>query len=400
MIVLSDEAECVIASINVTDLPRLPEGTAMDSPKSSTPPPPIEKDSVRSVSSSRHRPPLPPKERERRRSRGSTLQLVAANPELLVPQQGVQKRRSSRRHPNVIINQLSTIKHWLVESAKRAKSPGLKLDTPTKTPPNKSPAQLLPTSGQPPNKTATETMVIASPHSNKHTGVPRSRYSNHRNSLSPAPLTPHSSTYRRSSAGLRGRKSTSSSVSSVRSMHHAHTHSKASSTSSTSNSVRSSAINKPLPVARSPHNSVKVLPATPTNSTFPSNMRLVRTTPPPLNLHSNLDERTFGGALPSPGLVFAKRKKTPFRGPMLHINSNLGSSSSSRSRESSVGARGGSLPPNNRGPTITEEDEEEIEEVDTFSPIGPNDLEETLEEPFTEHKTEEVIGEPEATKSL
>lgn len=128
-------------------------------------------------------------------------------------------------------------------------------------------------------------------------------------------------------------------------------------------------------------------------------MRLVRTTPPPLNLPTNLDERAFGGAMPSPGLVFAKRKKTPFRGPMLHVSSNLGSSGSSRSRESSVGGRGSSLPPNNRGPTITEEDEEDIEEVDAFSPIGPNDFE-TIEEPIAEQDKEELGEAPLASNSV
>jgi hypothetical protein len=371
------------------DLPRLPEGTVIDSPKSSTPPPPIEKDSVRSVSSSRHRPPLPPK--ERRRSRGSTLQLVAANPGMSMPQAGVQKRRSPRRHPNVIINHLSTIKHWLVDSAKRAKSPGIKQDVAAKSPQNKSPEIRTP---QTATKEATETMIIASPQSTRYVNVPRSRYSSNRTSLSPAPLTPHSATYRRSSAGLRGRKSTSSSVSSIRSLHHPHTHSKASSTSSTSNSIRSSTLNKPLPVARSPHSSVKVLPATPTTSAFPSNVRLVRTTPPPLSLPTKLEERAMGGAMPSPGLVFAKRKKTPFRGPTLHINSNL--SSGSRSREPSVGSRSTSLPRNARGPPIAEEDEEEVEEVEAFSPIGPGDIEETFDsfpdQEAQESKEEEKVG--------
>ena len=75
----------------------------------------------------------------------------------------------------------------------------------------------------------------------------------------------------------------------------------------------------------------------------------------------------------SPGLVFAKRKKTAFRGPMLHINSNL-SSSGSRSREPSVGSRSTSLPRQSGGTTIAEEDEEEIEEVEAFSPVEEGDI--------------------------
>ena len=83
--------------------------------------------------------------------------------------------------------------------------------------------------------------------------------------------------------------------------------------------------------------------------------------------------------MPSPGLMFAKRKKSAFRGPTLHINSNL--NSGGRSREPSVSGRSTSLPRQNGGTTIAEEDEEEeVEEVEAFSPIGPNDVEETIEE--------------------
>ena len=354
----------------------------MDSPKSATPPPPIEKDSVRSVSSSRQRPALPPKERERRRSRGSTFQLVSANPELLAPSGGISKRRTTRRHPNVIINQLASIKHWFVESAKRAKSPGLKSDaSANRSPQTKSAGELRQAPRNSDVRGGSDATTIT-PHQSRGTmPTPRSRYAAHRSSLSPAPLTPHSSSYRRSSAGLRGRKSTSSSVSSIRSIHHVHTHSKASSTSSTSNSVVSSAMNpKPLPIARSPHSSVKVLPATPTSSAFPSNVRLVRTTPPPISIASTYDETAFSGAMASPGLVFAKRKKTPFRGPMLHINSGTNGASSSRSREASVGSRSTSLPRQRSGQTIAEEDEDEVEEVEAFSLVAPGDVVEQVVE--------------------
>ena len=81
--------------------------------------------------------------------------------------------------------------------------------------------------------------------------------------------------------------------------------------------------------------------------------------------------------MPSPGLVFAKRKKTPFRGPMLHIAPAL-SSTGSRSREPSVGSRSTSIPRRRSGQIIEEEDEDEIEEVEAFSPIGAGDVEETI----------------------
>ncbi|TVY48997.1 putative serine/threonine-protein kinase, partial [Lachnellula occidentalis] len=112
----------------LTDLPGLPEHSQLDSPGIRTPPPPIEKDSIRSASSSRHRRPIPPpKEGTIRgaRSRGSTLQLVTSNPDLLSPHtNGTTIRPQRRRHQHAFINQLALWKHWILDNAKRAKSPG------------------------------------------------------------------------------------------------------------------------------------------------------------------------------------------------------------------------------------------------------------------------------------
>ncbi|EGR51143.1 uncharacterized protein TRIREDRAFT_120391 [Trichoderma reesei QM6a] len=218
-----------------------------------------------------------------------------------------------------------------------------------------------------------------------------------RQSLSPSPLTPRG-TVRRSSAGLRGRKSTSSSVSSVRSMHHHHhTHSKASSTSSTG-SV--STTKTPLGRGQSPHHSVKVLPATPTGTAFPSNIRLVRM--PPVNSYNEGMPSAQPQAPGSPnpfgsGVMFAKRKKNIFKGPSLSFggphgamrNGAGGSHSHSRSGSASgLGRRSGEI-------TIQEEDEdhmggvdeEEIEEVDAFGPVvgGPGEIieEQILEDEAT-----------------
>ncbi|KAI4166597.1 MAG: hypothetical protein LQ343_007918 [Gyalolechia ehrenbergii] len=372
------------------ELPKLPEGAVIDSPQSATPPPPIEKDSVRSANSSRHRPPPPPK--ERRRSKGSTIQLAASNHDLLAPPNGMPQRRPGRRssrHP--IINQLASIKHWFIESAKRAKSPSTKSEVSTLKPPleRRSPKEArnsptmsdrhhkspdFSTPPQPPPHQQPRTTYIA------HARVTTSR---NRTSLSPAPLTPRSS-YRHSSSGnigLRGRKSTSSSVSSIRSIHHVHTHSKASSTSSTSNSVHSSAFpstnSASKTTGRSPHTSVKVLPSTPTTTTFPSNIRLVRAPPPMNNMYNE-------SAFPPPsssGLVFAKRKKTPFRGPMLSLNasgfasphgSGSGSPAPHRTGRDGGSARSRSASQVGRtsGEIIEEEDEDEVEEVEAFSPVG------------------------------
>ena len=346
----------------------MPEGSTLGSPGSPVPPPPIEKDSIRSrsASSSRRRPPPPPKERRRSRP-GSTLQLVSTNPDLLAPPNGISKRRPNHRRQHAFFHQLASIKHWFMESAKSAKSPVSRSDSSTlKNSPQERKSPIEPrrtlNDGTPSRSAATPTRQLSGA-SYPRPGMPNSR---HRASLSPAPITPRSS-YRRSSGGLRGRKSTSSSVSSIRSIHHVHTHSKASSTSSTSNSVHSSVpFSKP---SRSPHTSVKVLPATPTVTAFPSNIRVVRAAP-------NYNEPA-NFASPS-GLVFAKRKKKPFRGPMLSIGNGNGGISTGRPRDSSVGgSRSASAAGRTSGEIIKEEDEDEVEEVDTFSPLAP-EAEETI----------------------
>ena len=355
------------AQLILPELPRLPEGFTLDSPSSPIPPPPIEKDPVRtrSTSSTRRRPLPPPK--ERRRSRGSTLQLVSTNQDLPTPPNGITKRRGPRKNHHPFLSQLASIKHWFKESAKRAKSPASKSDSSTlkSSPPSKigvSDIQRSPKANTPVRHPAA---IIGtpirqpsdSPYIRPQIPTPR-----HRSSLSPAPITPRSS-YRLSSGpgGLRGRKSTSSSVSSVRSIHHLPSHSKASSTSSTTNSIHSSA--PYTKTSRSPHTSVKVLPSTPTIGTFPSNIRLVRAAPN-YNEVANFNSPT--------GLVFTKRKKTPFRGPHLSVGTNTGSSPSGRHRDSSAnGSRSASVAGRKSGEIIEEEDEDEIEEVDAFSPVAP-----------------------------
>lgn len=367
----------------LTDLPGLPEHSQLDSPEVRTPPPPIEKDSIRSASSSRHRRPIPPpKEGTIRgaRSRGSTLQLVTSNPDLLSPHtNGVTARPQRRKHQHAFINQLAHWKHWFLDNAKRAKSPGKSLSRSTPDLTQKSngssksgakdvsprPA----TSKTPPARPTLQPGPQTQPNLHRTYITPN----NKRHSISPAPLTPRS-TFRRSSTGLRGRKSTSSSVSSIRTIHHHHhTHSKASSTSSTgSGSI--SLPNKTLPT-RSPHHSVKVLPATPTTTAFPSAIRVVRQ-PPVSSFNVNEGISWGNNNMPSStgGLVFAKRKKNLFKGPSLNTSSSptperrTGSHSRSASQ---VGRRSGEI--------IEEEDEDEVEEVEAFSPItGPGEVEEMV----------------------
>ncbi|KAK4974098.1 hypothetical protein LTR66_011076 [Elasticomyces elasticus] len=160
--------------------------------------------------------------------------------------------------------------------------------------------------------------------------------------------------------------------------------------------------------ARSPQSSVKVLPSTPTTSSFPSNIRVARR-PPPSDLRSlpRFDDTraAFGAGLiggafgpPSPGLhsVFARRKRSVFKGPTLSI---VGSNPNGRARVGSTDtSRSGSVPRRRSGElAIQEEDEEEdlelgddeedIEEVDTFSPIEGVNV-------FVEEFREVLVPEP------
>ncbi|KAH7189660.1 uncharacterized protein B0J16DRAFT_383526 [Fusarium flagelliforme] len=412
----------------VSDLPQLPEirdsgGLNMDSDH---PPPPVDKDSIRSISTSRQRRPIPPPKEgmiRSARSRGSTLHLVTTSDALGSntsdenSQQQNGNERPRRRPSQPLISHWKNMTHWLVESATRRrrgharrtsqstpdlhKKEGSTVSSkdgssrpqtskyPTATSPGTQPTASLPkgvvangqrTAGASSQRTASGS--LASP----TIPPPRLATSYKRQSLSPSPLTPRS-TVRRSSAGLRGRKSTSSSVSSVRSIHHHHhTHSKASSTSSAA-SFSTSMSKTPLQRGHSPHHSVKVLPATPTSVSFPSNIRLVRATPPTLNMFTEgmpSDGPPQAPGSPNPfasGIMFAKRKRNLFKGPTLNNfggpsqgQRNSGSGSHSRSASASgLGRRSGEI-------TIQEEDEgsemdDDIEEVDVFSPVigGPGE---------------------------
>jgi hypothetical protein len=364
----------------VPDLPDLPEGTS-PSFIVEQPPPPVEKDLGRESSNSSSRPAPPAKDLDRykRRSHSSILQVVGSNPDLLHPNGFVPKRR--RKQP--FINHLLSLRNWIKETSKRARSPNSKASS-EKSPKipesTRSQGDLRSRSGRR-NSNANRSSVYTHPPPSTHNIPVRPRVTTHgsgsvrRLSASPAPQTPRSS-YRRSSGGLRGRKSTSSSVSSIRSMpHHHHTHSKASSTSSVS--IASPSVTSHHK-AKSPHNSVKVLPATPTSTTFPSNIRLVRAGAPSIGILPPTNEggAAFGTAPPaSPGIMFAKRKRSPFKGPGIATQSPAGAGNNPwRSRSGGEGgsSRGASVQGRRSGDGIMgiteEEEEEEIEEVDDFSP--------------------------------
>ncbi|KAI7086777.1 kinase-like protein [Hortaea werneckii] len=423
-------------TVQPPDLPRVSETKSL-TPDSENPPKIQKNKSREELSRSRSRPPPPPKDysapvirRPRGPSRGnsgSMLRYSTVNPDLLSPTYVPPPQRTKRRtfYQQPLKNQFAWVKHWFKEGAKRAKSPTGNgatkqdkaspqleangkpiLDTDPRENLQRTSTGPLPqhrksSVGTRPELQARATMP-ARPriNTNSSTGSVPSSVRAKRTSLSPGTLTPHSS-YRRSS-GLRGRKSTSSSVSSIRSTFkggHQHTHSKASSTSSASiasPSGLSSASGSRL--GRSPHSSVKILPATPTGAgALPAGIRVSRR-PPPGTLGSlpgfSEARGAFGGMGPgSPSLpVFARKKRTVFKGPM------LGNGSPSGIGRTPLGARdtgsgSGSVQGRRSGEMITtgitEEDEEaaeaaaadavavmeeesaedlDVEEVDQFGP--------------------------------
>lgn len=430
--------------LNIRDLPQLPEVGR----ESGDPPPPVDKDSIRSTSTSRNRRPIPPPKEgviRSARSRGSTLHLVTTSEALgqnstneSQTDQGSENQKARRKPRQAIIAHWKNWTHWIVENTTRRKR-GHERRHSRSTPdlhnnkdcsglaakePNPRPQTSKYPAANSPRLPATAGLpkgVVANGHLAKGQGqtrnggtpqgggpamattatprpLPRntSSRSYKRQSLSPSPMTPRG-TMRRSSAGLRGRKSTSSSVSSVRSMHHHHhTHSKASSTSSAA-SFSTNMSKTPLQRGHSPHHSVKVLPATPTAGGFPSNIRLVRAAPAPLSMFNEGMPATGvaqGPGSPNPfasGIMFAKRKKNIFKGPNLnfgsqqhHPRSNSSGSHSRSASASGLGRRSGEVTIQEEDEDrVVEEDEEDIEEVDMFSPVigGPG---ETIEEQIFE----------------
>lgn len=383
-----------------------------------------DKASIRSAGSARYRPVPPPK--DKRQPRPSTLHMSSSQPEL-VQRKAISKRRPGRRHQYPIISQLASLKHWFVESAKRARSPNPKAASGSGMHRKFLPERFSPGKGPETTKEATADAIRATAHHSDELATPtqvkRASYasslapssasypnhrhsyprqhrlsnpnaSSHRSSMSPSPLTPRNS-YRRSSAGLRGRKSTSSSVSSIRSIYHTHTHSKASSVSSNSGDTTSTPT---VRAARSPHASVKVLPTTPgASARFPSNIRYVRGPGGGLReIHGDTDRAmpsAFNEGIPAPlatspssGLVFARRKRSAFKGPMAHtanlmLSGGIGSPSLNGKLDTEDISATSGRPAARRSQIIVEEEDiedEDIEEVDAFS--GPEDHTTVLED--------------------
>lgn len=474
----SERRSAHYGELNIMDLPlpNLPESFSKGaqgsqaSPDAETPPPPIDKDSIRSGSTSR-RPVPPPKEGgiiRSARSRGSTLHLVTT-PDILGAmrtEQLPQPNKVRRKPSQAIIHTWKNWTSWLVDTTRRHRpSKRGSVSTPnlvskdnasgassknfkpsprphtSKYPTTASGA--TPTTAGPGSANGDATKlggsrlmagnVLGSPatleplHASQHTARVPSSSSYKRQSLSPHPVTPRSMV-RRASTGLRGRKSTSSSLSSIRTMpHHQHTHSKASSTSS---NASLSTTKTPLGAARSPHHSVKVLPATPTATSFPSNIRLVRG--PVMSYNEGMPREPPNPVPGSPSLfgqgqsvLFAKRKRNLFKGPMLNFASQPTSAPRSREASHSRNASANGLGRRSNEITIQEEDEDEeenedeagigrgsgfgvradideesIEEVDQFSPViqAPGETVEEIYEEESESGTVKAV--PPVTPTL
>ncbi|OQO09011.1 hypothetical protein B0A48_05902 [Cryoendolithus antarcticus] len=369
----------------------------------------------RDPSRSRSRPAPPPKDpntpavrRARTVSRSSTSMLrnVTVNPDLLSPSYVPPPQRRKNFYQQPLKRQLQMFKHWFKEGAKRTKSPNSQGSDKSKgrdSPEIQMNGVHVAEQGSLARKDITRSATTLTiprkaigdkgrPELLQRQTLParprlytdasaesRNSIIRKRQSLSPHTLTPHSS-YRRSSVGLRGRTSTSSSVSSVRSAYpsapaHGHSLSKASSTSS--NSVASPSglsATSASRMARSPHGSVKVLPATPASTVFPSGIRVSRR-PPPSTLGTlqgfpqaaaALGGEGFGPS--SPGLpIFARRKRSVFKGPMA---GNSASPSGFGRVPMGASSRSGSVPGRRSGEMIGGIQEEEEDEDDEFDP-GP-----------------------------
>ncbi|QIW99986.1 hypothetical protein AMS68_005504 [Peltaster fructicola] len=354
-----------------------------------------------STSRSRSRPAPPPKDmalaplrRPRAISRNSSSMLrnVTNNPDLLGPAYVPPARKRRIFYQQPLREQIAALKHWIKEGARRNKSPHTegkgkgKSAQDLNAPPTQDRQELARTTTGP--ITHRKASIGSRPELTYRATLPaRPRVETDkptitkRQSLSPHTLTPLSS-YRRSSVGLRGRKSTSSSVSSIRSTFqpgHIHTLSKASSTSSNSVASPGGVSVASARLGRSPHSSVKVLPGTPSIGVGVRS----RKTPAPLGTLSD-NPSPFTLAMPaSPGLpIFARRKRSVFKGPIGHTSSPSGFG------RVSLPSRSGSMSGRRSGeimPGVTEEDENDEafededddddgkwEEVDQFGPELPS----------------------------
>lgn len=175
--------------------------------------------------------------------------------------------KDGKKRPSNVLN---VIRHWFTEHSMRSSSTKVASPKAVEDSMASSPGKRRP----PPIQTSTQGPARSDPHGR----------------TSPHPST---TTKQYSSRSRLGATSTSSSVSSMRSLHHK-SHSKTSSNSS--NSLTS------IKTPRTPRSGVKVLAPTPLQASYPTHIH-------PTNYHHVYNEKA-----PST-LIYAKRRRTPFRGP-------------------------------------------------------------------------------------
>lgn len=438
----------VVAPI-VPQAARMREAAPVEEPQELSPqplreimstPPPLQRRATRPISASRRRSQLGSGVRRNSSSVNTPLHLMASEPSAFSP---LSPDTNSKKLKKRYMQPLASIKQWFKGTSSKPEKPPkmppgiLKTSTTDSSVHPRTPNGTLPRSTNTPTATkrlsgvnfvpealvsspaATITPRPARPALSVHTSNSTARRVSSRgtsHSHSPSPLTPNSPYRRARSIHAHSRNSTSSSVSSVRSSSFGNTrgHASKGSTSST-NSVSTSTYGSPhlsvstshphtrhgvsIHRSRSPHSSVKLLPGLPGSMTpLPSNIRISLRNPPRA-IALGEASATFGAPPPgqhSPGMkpVFAKRKRSVFRGPMLGPGSAAGGGAlaSARERRKSTGVgRSNSL--GGRLAVTTEEDEEdgeeegeggvdvdgdgdgdgdeemEVEEVDYFSPV-------------------------------
>jgi len=109
---------------------------------------------------------------------------------------------------------------------------------------------------------------------------------------------------------------------------------------------------------------------------------------------------SWGGPNPfGAPLVFAKRKKNVFKGPSLNTTSPTTASGGGGHIRTGSHSRSTSIAGRRSGEIIEEEDEEEIEEVDVFTPVtGPGETEELGFMPPDALRRERTIAESETSE--
>ncbi|KAM0280559.1 hypothetical protein ACHAQH_004004 [Verticillium albo-atrum] len=413
------------------ELPGLPEhGKESSGSSPDIPPRPVDKDSIRSVSTSRHRRPIPPPKEgviRSARSRGSTLHLVTTTEALssngaASTEQDNEPQKARKKPSQAIVATWKNWTHWFYENTRRHrhankrgshstpnlvdKNGSMNGSKQSKEPSPRPQTSKYPTieSGMPRAKASLPKGVVANGHIakaiplapmggglNSPTGTITSRSGSHV-ALS---IANDASIYDASILSGIARAEVDVLFGVFDSIH-------APPSSHTLKGIlyKLERLNR----GHSPHHSVKVLPATPTTSSFPSSLRLVRGSGPPApisvfneGMPSSSTEQQAPGS-PNPfgagGILFAKRKRSLFKGPMLSLSGggsssrSTGSGSHSRSASASgLGRRSGEI-------TIQEEEEDDemaedyIEEVENFTPVvtGPG-----------ERVEEQIIEEGEST---